>query len=203
MLNPLANAILIKILSPYGPKAVAAFGAVTRIEAFSLIGIYAFCSIITPFVGQNFGAKKFIRIQQGMSFGYYFAMNWGLVIAFFLIFLSSQIAYLFSSDPLVIQYITWYCYLVPCTFACLGISEMNSSGLYGLGLAKKALSLTITRLFILMLPFSFILSYWWNISGVFAARSISHILICLLVFGSSLAHLEKYRNPSINRTINT
>ena len=55
ILFPATGMFATVLLAGYGPEAVAAFGAASRIEALALIGIFAMSMSITPFVAQTSG----------------------------------------------------------------------------------------------------------------------------------------------------
>ncbi len=54
LLNPVAIAVITRIVSGYGEDAVAAFGIVTRIESLILVGILSLSVVMTPFVASEF-----------------------------------------------------------------------------------------------------------------------------------------------------
>ena len=56
MLTPIAAAILTALVARFGEQAVAALGAGTRIEAMSMIVIFALTSALSPYMAQNLGA---------------------------------------------------------------------------------------------------------------------------------------------------
>ena len=179
MLTPIANGVLVKVVSHFGPKAVAAFGVATKIESLALIGIYAFSAALNPFVGQNFGAQQFSRIRRAIRYSYHFSFLWTLLIATLLMILSKHVAELFTEDIGVIKNIELYCWIVPITFGFFGVGEMTSSSLYGLGKSHNALMLSVIRLFIVTIPASYIFAQYFDVTGVFAGKALTHISICI------------------------
>ena len=77
MMEPLSMAVITRMISEYGEEAVAAFGVGGRLEALSLIGLWALSTAITPFIGQNFGAGNYDRIRAALRFGVKFSLIWG------------------------------------------------------------------------------------------------------------------------------
>ena len=61
MINPISIGVITSLLASFGAEAVAAFGVASRIESFALIAVWALSFSIAPFVGQNWGAKKYAR----------------------------------------------------------------------------------------------------------------------------------------------
>ena len=77
ILPPISNAILTRMASGFGEDAVAAFGVGTRLESLAMLGTISLAIIITPFIGQNFGAKLYERIRAGLAYCTRFSMLWG------------------------------------------------------------------------------------------------------------------------------
>ena len=102
MMEPLSMAVITRMISEYGKEAVAAFGVGGRLEALSLIGIWALSMAMTPFVGQNFGAGNSDRIRAALRFGVRFSLVWGGVVFTVLYLLSGIIAPIFNDNKAVI-----------------------------------------------------------------------------------------------------
>ena len=69
IMQPLGLGLVTRLVADYGPNAVAAWGAGSRISAFTLIPMYAVCSALVPFIGQNWGAGLFSRVYEGAQQG--------------------------------------------------------------------------------------------------------------------------------------
>ena len=98
VLVPLSTGILTRMVSEYGQDAVGAFGVAGRLEALSMIGVFAVAASMAPFVGQNYGARKCDRIRQALKIGMGFSLCWGFAIACVLSIFSTPIASLFSDS---------------------------------------------------------------------------------------------------------
>ncbi len=175
MLIPLTNGYLTKLASQIGPESVAAFGVCSRLESLSLVGIIAISMILNPFVGQNLGAGQIQRIQSGVQSSYILAIMWSsLSIIIFLIFAES-IAQSFSSNATVQAEIIGFCWVVPFSYFFLGISELCSSGLNGLGKPKTASFINFNRLIILTIPIASVFFLTWGLMGIFLGKFIANI----------------------------
>src|SRR5690606_22342383 len=64
MLNPLTVGVITSLVAALGPEAAAGFGVASRVESLVMIVIFAVSSSVTPFVGQNYGAGRFDRMQR-------------------------------------------------------------------------------------------------------------------------------------------
>ncbi len=77
LLFPISGAVLTRIAADLGEATVAAFGVGTRIESIAMIGSMVLSSVIIPFIGQNYGANNFDRINSASKFILRFALIWG------------------------------------------------------------------------------------------------------------------------------
>ena len=67
VMQPLGLGLVTRLAADYGPTAVAAWGAGSRVSAFTLIPVYALCSALVPFVGQNWGAQLSSRVYEAAT----------------------------------------------------------------------------------------------------------------------------------------
>jgi putative MATE family efflux protein len=173
---PVAMGIITRIVSRFGAEAVAGFGVATRIEALGFTLIIAMSNGVSPFVGQNFGAKRFDRIQQGLGFASKFSLAWGAVLfAVFLIF-GTPLARLFSGNESVITAAGLYLWLVSVSLGLRGIHQILWTALNVLGRPYDSLALELILAFGLWIPFSLAGAQVAGITGVFFALSIASII---------------------------
>ncbi|NEO38475.1 MAG: hypothetical protein F6J90_19905 [Moorea sp. SIOASIH] len=71
---PISIGVITGLLASYGTIAVAGFGIASRVESFSQIVLIALSASIGPFVGQNWGAKKYLRVHQALRLSFLFCL---------------------------------------------------------------------------------------------------------------------------------
>ncbi|WP_250654714.1 MATE family efflux transporter [Alkalimarinus coralli] len=182
MMAPLTIGILTHLAASFGDSAVAALGVGTRIESLAMIGVMALSSVLTPFIGQNWGAKKHDRVQQSLHFAIKFALFWGVGLCVTLALLSTVIASLFSDNPDVIQLIEIFLTVVPISYAGMGLIIITSATYNAFHQPKQAAILVLTRLFILMVPLAFIGAHVWGITGIFAGVMAANALAGIFAY---------------------
>ena len=67
LISPVSTAIIVSLLAGFGKEAVAGFGIAARLEALSVIPLFALSASIGPFVGQNWGADRRDRANDAMK----------------------------------------------------------------------------------------------------------------------------------------
>ena len=177
MITPISIGLITSAIAFYGAEAVAAFGVASRIESFALIVVVALSASISPFVGQNWGAKKYHRVHRALNLSYLFCLAWGMMMATILAPSASWLASLFNSDPQVIQIATQYLWFVPISYAAAGIIFIASSTFNALGKPIPSMIMTLSRMVVLYIPLAYFGSKLFGINGIFAAASIANLVV--------------------------
>ena len=176
LITPVSTGVITRLVAAYGAAAVAGFGVAARIEMFSLSIIGSLSSVITPFVGQNWGAGKGRRIKEGIKFGYKFSLLWGLAVFLLFIFASRPIAMIFNKNITVIQTTSQYMEIVSMSYGILGILMLSASAFNALNKPLYAATLMILRMFVLYIPLAIAGSFLFKIKGIFIAGALSNFL---------------------------
>ena len=177
MITPISIGLITSAIAFYGAEAVAAFGIASRIESFSLIVVVALSASISPFVGQNWGAKKYSRVHRALNLSYLFCLGWGIMVAAILAPNGSWLVSLFNSDPQVIQIATRYLWFVPISYAAAGIILMASSTFNALGKPIPSMIMTVSRMVVLYIPLAYLGSKLFGLNGIFAAACIANLVV--------------------------
>lgn len=93
------GAVILQIaLNGLGPVAVASFAASQRVDGIAVMPMMSFGVAIAAFTAQNFGAKKFERIHDGVKKTIWMSCSFSLVAAAFNIFFGAEIIKLFVGE---------------------------------------------------------------------------------------------------------
>lgn len=177
LLNPLANAIIMAMLARIDHGAVAAFGAGIRIESVLLIAVMALSSSLVPFIAQNLGAGQTERARDALLLSLKFILVFQTLLYLPLLLLSEPIAQLFSGDPQVVEWLSFYILMIPAAYGPLGIVILMATSLNAYHRPMSSLILNVCRLFLIMLPLAALGSYLGGIKGLLLALPISNTLM--------------------------
>ncbi len=181
--NPVGLGILTSIISGIGASSVAAYGVGTRIEMFALSVVTALASVVGPFIGQNLGAKNIGRIRESFRISFRFTLLWGLAGAAVLAALARPVAAIFTDDPVVLEDLIWFIYLVPVGYAGLGIFLITSISLNALQRPKTAAALSLLQALGLAVPMAWIAQWWLgDVRAVFLAIALSYLITGLVSY---------------------
>lgn len=160
-----------RLISTWGPYAIAAQKIGAQVEAISYMTAGGFQSALGAFVGQNFGAKKVDRIKNGYKVAIVMVTVVGFVATILFFIFPREIYSVFVKEEQTILFGIDYFKIIAISqiFMCL---EITTAGAFnGLGYTIPASLVGITFNFI-RIPLAYMLSstvlglngIWWSIS---------------------------------------
>ncbi|NEO91223.1 MAG: MATE family efflux transporter [Moorea sp. SIO3G5] len=179
MVSPISIGVITGLLASYGTIAVAGFGIASRVESFSQIVLIAISASIGPFVGQNWGAKKYLRVHQALRLSFLFCLFWGVLVTVILAPTAPWLASLFNNNPEVITITATYLLIVPISYAGTGVILVASSTFNALGKPLPSVVMMVTRMVVLYIPLAYLGSQLFGVNGIFAAACISNVAVGL------------------------
>lgn len=182
MITPFSMAAITALVATYGAAAVGAFGVATRIDMFALTVIMALSSVLGPFIGQNWGAGRYDRVQIAIRQSQLFALGWGVLMTVLLALFARPIAAIFNDDPAVVENVALYLWLVPISYCLQGILRLNTFALNVLEKPFYATALTVMQMFVLYIPLAYAGSALFGLTGIFTAASTAHILAGIVAY---------------------
>ncbi|MDD6175770.1 MAG: MATE family efflux transporter [Firmicutes bacterium] len=129
----ISNVIIQTNINALGTDAVAAWAAYGKIDGLFWMMINAFGISITTFVGQNFGAHHYGRVQRGVKVCLGMAAGATAALSLILCLLGGRVYYIFIQDPAVIRIGTDILYYLVPTFITYVAIEIFCSALRGMG----------------------------------------------------------------------
>lgn len=182
LMNPLANALIMAMLARIDHAAVAAFGAGTRLESVLLIASMALSSSVVPVVAQNLGANQKQRARDAVMLSLRFVLVFQTALYLPLALWAQPLAGLFSDDPQVLEWLTFYIQVLPLAYGPLGIVIIVATALNAYHRPMASLMLNLCRLFVLMLPLAAFGAWSAGVKGLLLALPVSNLLMGLVSY---------------------
>ncbi len=178
ILVPISGAVITYMVAQHGEAAVAACGAAIRIEMFAFMIPMALGVSLVPFVGQNFGAKRLDRVKEAQRLSYGFAFCFGIIVAICFALFARNLAELFSEDQAVLSILTHYLMIVPIGYGMMELHRYSGFFLNGIKKPLHSTGVSITRIVVLLIPFTVVGSHFFGLEGLFWGR-----IACDLISG--------------------
>ncbi len=176
LITPISLAAITRLVSVYGPEAVAAFGVATRIEAFALTVMMALGAVLTPFVGQNKGAGNQLRIKTGVRYSQIFSLGWGFLLFGVFLVASRIFAGIFNDHPEVVSMTASYLQIISLSYGFQGILMLSSSALNALNKPLISAFLAVLRMVALYVPLAMVGSRLFRLTGIFYAGFLANVI---------------------------
>jgi putative MATE family efflux protein len=175
LIAPLSTALVTALVSTYGQEAVAAYGLAGRIEALVIVLLMALGGATAPYVGQNFGAKKYDRLVEGFKFSARFSLFYALFCIAILYFGSASILSVFTDNEDVIRLAMLQLLICPWGYGFLGVASICNGSFNAFGRPMPAMTISISRTLLVYVPLAYTLSHYLGFQGIFIAQVLANI----------------------------
>ena len=186
----ISNIIVTGAVNTFPPHVVSAKTIAFNIEGITYTVMNAFANAAMTFIGQNYGAKRFGRINKAFLYALIQVTVAGILVAQTEILLARPLAslYIGATDPareLIVRSVIEIFNIMLATYFLCGIMETVSGVLKGLGFSISSM---IASLIGLALRVGWILfvtptEKFHTIFGLFVSYTISWIFTILLLLG--------------------
>ena len=102
VLFTLTNTLIQSNVNSFGSELIAANTAAQNLDGFIYLAFNAFSISVTSFVGQNYGAKKYRRIDRGTVTAIFSGMAFSFSLALVIVLFPAFFIGLFNPDPSVV-----------------------------------------------------------------------------------------------------
>jgi putative MATE family efflux protein len=177
MIQPISAGVVTWLLAGFGTNVLAGFGVATRIESVVAMVVIGIGTSVVPFVGQNWGARKFDRAYTALNTCYAFAMGWGVIAATIMWFNADYFVSVINDDPNLVETAVTFLHIVPFSIGFMGLIQISNHAFNALRKPMSAMILSISRLLIVYIPLALILSNLYGYVGVFVATALANVLI--------------------------
>lgn len=168
-------------LSRYGgDMAVGAYGIVTRFSFIFGMLVIGLIQGMQPIAGYNYGAKLYPRVTQVLKVSILWATV-AMCIGFFLGELCPRaVTIMFTNDEELIRQSVNGLRIVMVSAPIIGFQMITSSFFNCIGMAKKAIFLTLSRQLIFLIPMLLILPHFFGLNGIWISQPASDILATVI-----------------------
>lgn len=200
MSSSVMAAVLNNSLVVYGGEiAVAIFGIVYRVMAFTLMPILGVVQGFLPIAGYNYGAKNFQRLRDAIRISNITAT--AIAFAGFLAVMlwSKGIFAIFTKDKELIEQGAQAMRYMMLAFVLIGFQVIGSGLFQALGRAVPALLLSLSRQVLFLIPLVLILPRFFGLPGIWFAFPLSDVLAALITGAMLLYQMQFLRKPAIEK----
>ena len=192
------------IVASWGPVAIAVQKVGSQIESISWMTADGLAVALGSFVGQNYGAKNYDRINKSCKIGIITAIGLGIITTFILVVYGKEIFSLFIAEDDAIIKGGMYLKILGYSQLFMCFEIIISGAFKGLGRTYIS-SIIVTVLTGLRIPMAYLLSkpkylgldgIWWSISlsSILKGTLLLFIFIVLIKRNKLYPQTEKIKN---------
>lgn len=158
-----------------GDLAIGAFGIVNRIVFLFVMIVMGLNQGMQPIAGYNFGARQYHRVNQVLKLTIYGATL--VTTSGFLVgeLMPELAVSAFTTHEGLIERSATGLRIVVMFFPIIGFQMVTSNFFQSIGMASKAIFLSLTRQLLFLLPCIIILPMFWGSKGIWMSMPISDL----------------------------
>ena len=176
-----------------GDLAIGAFGIVNRLIFIIVMIVMGLNQGMQPIAGYNFGAKQYERVTKTLKLTIIYATGvttFGFIIG---MLFSDTVVGIFTSDAELIELSAKGLRIVVMFFPIIGFQMVTANFFQSIGMASKAIFLSLTRQMVVLLPCLLILPRFFGAAGVWYSMPISDLLASLIAGTMLVWQFRKFR----------
>lgn len=173
---PLTSLFITAQVAHFGHEAVAGAGMAGRIEGLTLMAMMSLSAALTPFTGQNFGAGRLDRVEQGVRFAYRLSLFYGATIAVIMFIAGGWLADLSKLAGGAKEAALLQMHIVPVSYMALGCSMAVNGALNALGKPMVAMFVSLSRTILVYVPLAWLLPHFFGLPGIFMAAATANFI---------------------------
>lgn len=163
-----------------GDLAIGAYGIVNRLVFICVMIVMGITQGMQPIAGYNYGAQQFQRVTKVLKLSI-----WGATAITTLTFLVGELipelaASLFTSDEGLISRAATGFRIVVAVFPIVGFQMVTSNFFQSIGMANKAIFLSLTRQLLFLLPCLIVLPLFLGANGIWWSMPISDFVASIV-----------------------
>ena len=180
-----------------GDLAIGAYGIVNRLVFICVMIVMGITQGMQPIAGYNFGAQQFDRVTRVLKFSIYGAT--AMTTLTFLIgeLLPEVAVQLFTTDEGLISRAAEGFRIVVLFFPIVGFQMVTSNFFQSIGMANKAIFLSLTRQLLFLLPCLIILPTFMGAAGIWWSMPISDLTASIVAAVLLYKQFQEFKKSEI------
>ena len=176
-----------------GDLAIGAFGIVNRLVFLVVMIVMGINQGMQPIAGYNYGARLYPRVTKVLKvtiFGATIVTTTGFLVAMFVPELAVA---LFTSDKELIDLSVKGLRITTIFFPIVGFQMVTSNFFQSIGMASKAIFLSLTRQMLFLLPCLLVLPNFWGAWGVWVSMPVSDLVASIVAAVMLFMQFKKFK----------
>ena len=179
-----------------GDLAIGAFGIVNRLVFIVVMIVMGLNQGMQPIAGYNFGAKLYDRVNKVLKLTIIYATcvtTFGFLVG---MLAPNLVVGIFTSDAELTELSATGLRITVMFFPIIGFQMVTSNFFQSIGMAGKAIFLSLTRQMLILLPCLLILPHFFGVAGVWDSMPGSGLLASLIALVMLVYQFRKFKTAA-------
>lgn len=179
-----------------GDLAIGAFGIVNRLVFIVVMIVMGLNQGMQPIAGYNFGAKLYDRVNKVLKLTIIYAtcvITFGFLVG---MLAPNLVVGIFTSDAELTELSATGLRITVMFFPIIGFQMVTSNFFQSIGMAGKAIFLSLTRQMLILLPCLLILPHFFGVAGVWYSMPVSDLLASLIALVMLVYQFRKFKTAA-------
>lgn len=181
-----------------GDLALGANGIISSIGMLLVMLVIGITQGMQPIVGYNFGAKKYDRVQETLRLVIIAATIIMGIGCFCSVAFPKLIARAFTNDPALLDVTANGLRISLLVFIVVGSQISISQFFQSIGIAWKAMFLSLSRQVLLLIPAMLLFSRFWGLDGVWYAAPFSDFIAAVTAWLFLWYHVKNMKSKGLS-----
>ena len=179
-----------------GDLAIGAFGIVNRLVFIVVMIVMGLNQGMQPIAGYNFGAKLYDRVNKVLKLTIIYATcvtTFGFLVG---MLAPNLVVGIFTSDAELTELSATGLRITVMFFPIIGFQMVTSNFFQSIGMAGKAIFLSLTRQMLILLLCLLILPHFFGVAGVWYSMPVSDLLASLIALVMLVYQFRKFKTAA-------
>lgn len=183
-------------INSFGAEAMAGMTIFAKVEGFLYFPLFSLGLAVTGFVGQNFGAKEYERVKEGINISLKISVYTSLIFIIILNIFAPYILKLFTNDAAVIKVGLESIRIVFPSYVLYAMNQIYIGSLRGIEKTFEPMLISLFAHCIFRVIWCFVLlQYFHDMKVIYSSYSVSIVLMFVLFYTSYKRNIyKKYFN---------
>ena len=154
-----AGMVVMNLTNAMGEMVIACNVIVMRVDGFAMMPNFTFGQAMSVYTGQNVGAQKLDRVDQGVKQGSILALSFATVITSVLLLFGPVLMGLFTDTPELIELASSMMRIMAVGYICIAVTQVLGGVMRGAGDTVTPMWISIISTIVIRIPLAYGLAY--------------------------------------------
>ena len=154
-----AGMVVMNLTNAMGEMVIACNVIVMRVDGFAMMPNFTFGQAMSVYTGQNVGAQKLDRVDQGVKQGSVIALSFATVITSVLLLFGPVLMGFFTDTPELIDLASSMMRIMAVGYICIAVTQVLGGVMRGAGDTVTPMWISIISTIVIRIPLAYGLAY--------------------------------------------